>query len=126
MTDLDADRGTLALHEGDQRLEAFGLRIVPDAEVILLDQSDLLDRCHLDKDEAKTAQRVAAQMDDVKCAAGVPGVAAIVHHRWHDEAIFERETSKRQRPKKLWRCRFTVARSSVSHWNIPYLSLIHI
>ena len=42
MGELNADRGTLALQESDQRLEALSLRPVPDAEVMLVDQPDLL------------------------------------------------------------------------------------
>ena len=47
MGELNADRGVLALHEGDQRLEALRLRVVPDAKVMLVDEPDLLDRASL-------------------------------------------------------------------------------
>src|SRR5262245_126417 len=105
MGQLDSDRRTLTLHEGDQRLEAFDLGIVPDAEVMLIDDSDFLDACRLDKDQAKTAERVAAEMHDVKCAAGISGVAAIMDHRRHDEAVLQRKTANRKRLEQHWPCR---------------------
>src|SRR5579859_1785959 len=97
MGELNADRGALPLHESDQRLEAFDLRVVPDAEVVLVDEADFLDRRRLDKDEAKAAERVAAEMHDVESAAGVAALAAVMNHRRHDEAIFQREAPDRER-----------------------------
>jgi hypothetical protein len=96
MGELNADRGTLTLHESDQRLEAFSLRLVPNAEVMLVDQPDLLDPCRLDKDQPKTSQRVAAEMHDVKGAASIAGVGTIMNHRRYDEAVFQRETPDRE------------------------------
>ena len=96
MGELEADRRALALHEGDQRLEAFDLGLAPDAEVVLIDEADLLDRCGLDEHQPETAQRVAPEMYDMECATGVSGVAAIMHHRRHHEAIAQREASNAQ------------------------------
>ena len=96
MGELDADRRALPLHEGDQRLEAFGLRIVPDAEVMLVDEPDLLDASRLDKDQPEAAERVAAEMHDVKRTAGMAGVTAVVDHRRHDEAVLQREAANRK------------------------------
>ena len=62
MGELDADRRVLATHELDQRFEAFGLGLVPDAEIILVDETDFLDGGRLDKDQPKPAQRVAAEI----------------------------------------------------------------
>ena len=91
MRELDADRGVLALHEGDQRLEALDLRVVPDAEVVLVDQADFLDAGGLDKDHAESAERVAAEMDIVKDTAGAAGPGAIMHHRRHDQTVLQRQ-----------------------------------
>src|SRR5438034_11355533 len=54
-------------------------------------------------------------MHDVKRAAGVSGIAAIVHHRWHHEAIFQREPPDRQRLEKPWP-RSVTAMKSVTHF----------
>src|SRR5262245_30610166 len=105
MGKLDTNRRALTLHEGDQRLETFGLRLVPDAEVMLVDDSNFLDACRLDKDQPETAERIAAEMHDVKCAAGISGIAAIVDHRRHDEAVLQRETPNRKRLEQHWPCR---------------------
>jgi hypothetical protein len=56
MGELNADRGVLAMHEGDQRLEALRLRVVPDPEIVLVDEADPLDSRRLDKDEPEAAQ----------------------------------------------------------------------
>src|SRR5581483_8236828 len=93
MRQLDSDRGALSLHEGDQRLEAFGLRLVPDAEVVLVDQADLLDPGRLDEDEAEPAERVTAEMYDMEGAAGVARLGAVMHHRRHDEAVLQGESA---------------------------------
>ena len=55
----------------------------------------LLDAGRLDKDEAETAERVAAEMHDVKGAAGAAGIGAIMHHRRHHEAVFQRQAADR-------------------------------
>ena len=55
MGELNADCSVLPPHESDQRLEAFGLCLVPDAEIVLVDEADLLHRRRLDKDETETA-----------------------------------------------------------------------
>ena len=65
MTDLNADCRTFALHEGDQRPEALGLLIVPDAEVILVDQSHRFDRRYLDKDQTEAAQRMGVKQQTI-------------------------------------------------------------
>src|SRR5689334_22471053 len=97
MGELNADRGVLALHEGDQRLETFDLGVVPDAEIMLIDEADLLDRRRLDEDQPKAAQCVAAEMHDMEGPAAIAGVAAIVDHRRNDEAVLQREASDGQR-----------------------------
>jgi hypothetical protein len=43
-------------HERDQGLETFHLGVVPDAEVILVDEPDLLDRRGLYEDEPEAAR----------------------------------------------------------------------
>ena len=89
MRKLNPDRGVLAPHEVDERFEALGLRLVPDAEVMLVDQANLFDGLCLDKDKPKASQRIAAEMDVVKHAAGAARPGAIVHHRRHDEAVLQ-------------------------------------
>jgi hypothetical protein len=74
-----------------------------------------LDRRHLDKHQPEAAQREAAEMDDVKRTAGIAGVAAVVNHRWHDEAIFQREAPYRPRLEQHRPCRFAVVDRSVKH-----------
>src|ERR1700760_734836 len=93
MADLDSDRGVLTLHEGDQRLEAFDLGFVPDTEIMLIDEADILDRGDLDKDEPEAAQRVAAEMHQMEIAAGVAGFGAVMDHRRNDEAVFQLEAA---------------------------------
>ena len=117
MRKLDADRGALALHEGDQRLEAFGLRLVPDAEVVLVDQADFLDAGRLDKDEAEAAERVAAEMHDMEGAAGVACLGAVMHHRRDDEAVLQRQPADGEGLKKS-RLRSLADTGSVIHWRI--------
>ena len=97
MGELNADRRVLAPHEVDQRLEALRLRIIPDAEVVLVDQADLLDGGGLDKDQPKAAQRIAAEMHIVKDAAGAAGAGPVVHHRRHHQAVLQRQTADRER-----------------------------
>src|SRR6202030_2693898 len=70
MRELNADCRVLALHEGDQGLEALYLGVVPDAEIMLVDQADLFDGGGLDKDKSKTSERITAEMHIVKHAAG--------------------------------------------------------
>jgi hypothetical protein len=106
VSELDADRRSLAPHERDQRLETFHLRIVPEAEVALVDEPDLFDGRRLHKDEPEATQRVAAEMHDVECTAGISGVAAIVNHRWHDETISEFQTSNGKWLEQHWPCGF--------------------
>jgi hypothetical protein len=50
-----------------------------------------------DEYQPKTAERIAAEMHDMKRAAGVAGVAAVVNHRRHDEAVLQREPPDRKR-----------------------------
>ena len=50
-------------------------------------------------------------------ATASPRLAAIVNHRRHDEAIFERETSNRKRLEKSWP-RFAAVSRSVGHWSL--------
>ena len=75
MCELNSDRRVLALHEGDQRLEAFDLGLIPDAEVKLVDQADLLDAGGLDKDETEATQRITAEVHLMEHAAGGSGPA---------------------------------------------------
>src|SRR6201994_2381890 len=89
MADLNSNRGILPLHESDQRLEAFGLGLVPDTEIVLIDEADILDRGDLDKDESEAAERIAAQMHQMEVAAGVAGLGAVMDHWRHDEAVFQ-------------------------------------
>jgi hypothetical protein len=49
--------------------------------------------------------------------ANVAGLDAIVDHRRHDQAIFQREASNREWLEKPWLCRFA-AIGSVTHWRI--------
>jgi hypothetical protein len=89
--ELDSDRGVLTLHKSNQRLEAFGLRIVPQAEIVLVDQTDLFDSGRLDEDQPEAAECISSQVHEMEVAAGVARPAAIVHHRRYDEAVFQRQ-----------------------------------
>ena len=102
MGKLNADRRPLPPHEGDQRLEAFDLRVVPDAEIVLVDEAYFLHAGRLDKDQSETAERIAAEMHDMERAAGVAGVAAIMDHRRHDETVLQREAANLERLEKSW------------------------
>jgi hypothetical protein len=53
MRELNADRRVLALHEGDEGLEALDLGVVPDTKIVLVDQADFFDGGGLDKDQAE-------------------------------------------------------------------------
>src|SRR5262245_42576824 len=81
-------------------------------------KSDLLHRGRLDKDETEAAQRVAAEMHEVKGAAGVSGVAAIVDHRRHHEAIFQRETPDRKWLEQHWQFHVAAVDCPVCHADI--------
>src|SRR5262249_35304572 len=94
---------------------AFGLGIVPDAEVVLIDEADLLDARRLDKDEPETTERIAAEMHDMKRAAGVSGITAVVDHRRHDEAVLHREAPKRKPLEQHRPCCLSAAGCSVIH-----------
>ena len=89
MRELNADRRVLALHEGDEGLEALHLCVVPDAKIMLVDQADLFDGGCLDKDKPKAAQGIAAEMHVVKHAAGAARPGAVVDHRRHDQAVLK-------------------------------------
>ena len=52
-------------------------------------------------------------------AAGVPGLGAIMNHRRHDEAIFERETPDRKWLEELRPRRLAAIDWSVSHFASP-------
>jgi hypothetical protein len=106
MGELNAERGVLALHEGDQGLEALHLRIIPDAEVVLVDQAYLFDRRCLDKDEPKTSQRIAAEMHVMKAAAGVAGAGAVMDHRRHHQAVFQGQATDLERLEQHGTCQF--------------------
>ena len=108
MRELNADRGVLALHEGDQRLEALHLRVIPDAEVMLVDQANLFDPRCLDKDHPEAAERIAAEMHVVKDAAGAAGSGAIMHHRRHDQAVLQRQVADPERLEQQWSCRIKI------------------
>ena len=104
MGELNADCGLLPLHEGDERLEALHLCIVPDAKVMLVDQSNLLDGRRLDKDKSEATERVAAEMHGVKGAARVAGPGTVVDHRWYDQPVLEGQATKFDWLEQQWRC----------------------
>src|SRR6476469_1677079 len=89
MCELNANRSLLALHEGDQRLEASYLFIIPDAKIMLVDQANLFDGSCLDKDKSEAPKRITAQMHVVKATARVARTSAIMDHGWHDQAVLE-------------------------------------
>ena len=78
-------------------LKLSSLRLVPDAEVVLVDQADFLDPGGLDKDHPKAAERIAAEMHVVKHAAGAAGPGAVMHHRRHDQAVLQRQAADPER-----------------------------
>jgi hypothetical protein len=84
MCKLNADRSLLTLHEADERLEALHLCIIPDAKVMLIDQTNLFDGSGLDKDKPEATQGIAAEMHGVKSAARVAGSSTVVDHRRYD------------------------------------------
>jgi hypothetical protein len=65
------------------------LCVIPDAEVMLIDQANLFDGSCLDKDKPKTSQGKPAEMHVVKGATPVAGFGAVVDHRRHDQAVLE-------------------------------------
>ena len=87
MRELNADGRVLAFHEGDERLKALRLRLVPDAKIMLIDQANLFDGGCLNKDKPKASQRIAAEMHVVKHAAGAARPGAVVDHGRHDQAV---------------------------------------
>jgi hypothetical protein len=99
VSELNANRGVLAFHEGDERLEALHLGVIPDAEVMLVDQANLFDGCCLDKHQPKAAQRIAAEMHIVKAAANVAGPGAVMDHGRHDQPVLEAQAPDLQRLK---------------------------
>ena len=104
MRELNPDRGVLAPHECYQRLEAFDLRLVPDAEIELVDQSDFLDAGGFDKHQTKTAERVTAEMHLMKHAAGRTGIGAVMHHRRHHQAVLQRQAADVERLEQQGAC----------------------
>src|ERR1700681_164697 len=104
MCELNADRGLLTLHEGDERLEALQLRIVPDTKVMLVDQANLFDGRCLDKDKPKAPQRIAAEMHVVKAAAGVARPGAVMDHGRHHQAVLEGQAADLERLEQQWSC----------------------
>src|SRR5690348_16502449 len=85
MGKLNADRAALPPHESDQRLEAFDLGVVPEPEIVLVDEADFLHTGRLDEYEAEPAEGITPEMHHMEGAAGVAGIGAIMHHRWHHE-----------------------------------------
>jgi hypothetical protein len=103
MRELNADRGLLTLHEGDERLEALRLRFIPDAEVMLVDQAHVFDGGCLDKDQPEAAQRVAAEMHGVKGAAAIARCGTVVDHWRHDQPVLQGEAAEPDRLEQQWR-----------------------
>src|SRR5438309_2484038 len=104
MGELNADRDLLTLHEGDQGFETLQLCIIPDAEVMFIDQANLFDSSGLDKDQPKATQRVAAEMYVVKGAAGVAGHGAVVDHGRHHQPVLQRQPADLERLEQQWSC----------------------
>jgi hypothetical protein len=103
--ELNADCSLLALHEGNEGLEALHLCMIPDAKVMLIDQANLFDGSGLYKDKPEATQGIAAEMHGVKSAAGVAGSGTIVDHRRHDQAILEGQAADFDGPEQQWSCR---------------------
>src|SRR5437588_5032088 len=104
MGELNTDRGLLTLHEGNERLETLHLRIIPDAEVMFIDQPNRFDSRGLDKDQPKAAQRIATEMHIVKGATGVAGRGAVVDHGWHHQPVLQAEATDLERLEQQWSC----------------------
>ena len=106
------------LHEGDERLEALRLRLVPDAEIMLIDQANLFDGGCLDKDKPKASQRIAAEMHVVKHAAGAARPGAVVDHGRHDQAVLQRQAADLERREQQRSCRV----DAIGNWDRHVIS----
>src|ERR1700757_4828311 len=129
MGKLDADRRTLSPHESDQRLETFDLGVAPDAEIMLIDEADLLHTRRFDEDEPEAAERIAAEMHQMEGAAGVAGLGAIMNHRRHDKSVFQRETANCERLEQLRLCGPATIGWSITHRRFSFAnwdSLPHV
>ena len=104
MGELNADCRLLALHEGDERLEALRLRVIPDAKIVLVDQANLLDRGGLDKDQPKALERIAAEMHVVKGVAGAARSGPVVTIGGTTRRFFERQAADRERLEQQGAC----------------------
>src|ERR1700722_6419793 len=105
MRKLDADRGVLTLHEGDQGPEALDLRIVPDSKIMLVYQAYIFDGGGLDEDQPKASEGIAAEMYVVKNPAGAARPCAVVDHRRHDQAVLQCKAANSERLKQQGSCR---------------------
>src|SRR5262249_27581260 len=92
--------------------------VIPDAEIVLVDEADFLDRGGLDKDEAEAAERISAEMHDVEGTAGVAGLGAVMDHRRHHEAVLQRQAADRERLGKAWLLPLAAVAGSVTHGRV--------
>jgi hypothetical protein len=111
MGELDADCRILALQNAISGLKASTCASFQIPRSCSLMRPISSYRRRLDKDEAEAPARSDQDGRDGRCTA-IPRLAAIVNHRRHDEAIFERETSNRKWLEKSLPCRFAAPRAT--------------
>src|SRR5262249_23057988 len=103
--------------------EAFDLGLVPDTEIMLIDEANILDRGDLDKDESEAAKRIAAQMHQMEIAAGVAGLGAVMDHRRHDEAGFQLKGPGGKRVGKQRPRSSATIGWCITHWRFSFANV---
>src|SRR5215471_18286227 len=120
MGKLDADCRALPPHESDQRLVALDLSVAPDTEIMFVDEPDFLHAGRLDEDETEAAERIAAEMHQMKGAASVAGLSAVMDHWRHDEAVLQLKATNGERFEKHRPCSPATIGWSITHWRFSF------
>jgi len=101
--ELDAGGRALLAHELGDRLEGVAVVVAPDAEVLGRDAAPFLDGGRLRDDDAGAADRPRPQVDAVPVGReAVAGLAGVLAHRRHREAIPYRRLPQFQRREGVW------------------------
>ena len=100
MADLHAGGSAIGMDEIDDRLQRLDVVVGPEAEVCLADAARGSDGRALDEDQAGTAERELAEMDQVP-RRGTAVRGGVLHHGRDDHAVLQRQRPDRQRLEEL-------------------------
>jgi hypothetical protein len=93
MSQLHGDRASLLAREARDRLERFGVPVVPEAEVARADAAFGKHRRRLDDDQARTTNGACAVMDEMP-VRGCAVVGRVLAHGRYADAVGERDITQ--------------------------------